>query len=141
MSSENLPPAETPITSAEISRRKLLKMLTAAGAGASAVVLLSGQWVKPVAAGGKLAPHAQTSGPVTHRFVSGTAQQNPADDVNADLLTSATITPADPNIPIVAKVYADFPAPAKAPAVPAPAPIENKPRGKLACTHQYEYGE
>ena len=108
MSPENLPPDEPIVTSPEISRRKLLKVLTAAGAGASTVVLLSGQWAKPVAAGGRLAPHAQTSQPIVHSFVSGTAQQNPSDDVEADLLTSVQITPADPNIPIVAKVYADI---------------------------------
>jgi hypothetical protein len=109
MPPETLPPTE-PSTPAKISRRKLLKMITVAGAGASAAVLLSGQWVKPVAAGGKLAPHAQTSQPqpTLHQFVqgSGTAQQNPADDADADLLTSAKITPPDPNIPIVATVTA-----------------------------------
>ncbi|HTP07099.1 MAG TPA: twin-arginine translocation signal domain-containing protein [Anaerolineae bacterium] len=113
---EALPPDEASTTSTEISRRKLLKMLTVAGAGASTVVLLSGQWVKPVAAGGQLAPHAQTSQPVTHQFVSGNAQQDPQNTAN--LLTSAIITPADPNIPIVATVSADIPAPAPtAPAV------------------------
>jgi hypothetical protein len=118
MPPDTLPPTE-PSTPAEISRRKLLKMLTVAGAGASVAVLLSGQWVKPVAAGGKLAPHAQISQPVTHQFVpgSGTAQQDP--QAPANLLTSARITAADPNIPIVATVSADLLPPTKslAPAV------------------------
>ena len=116
---ETLPPDESDVTSPEISRRKLLKILTLAGAGASAAVLLSGKWVKPVAAGSKLAPHAQTSivptatvPPLTtHHFIpgSGTAQQNPPDDASANLLTSAKITAPDPNIPIVATVSADIP--------------------------------
>lgn len=101
MPPETLPPDETSTAPQEISRRKLLKMLTVAGAGASTVVLLSGQWVKPVAAGGKLAPHAQTSQPVTHVIVSGSAQQ---DQQTFDLVASALISPADPNIPIVATV-------------------------------------
>jgi hypothetical protein len=119
MPPETLPPNEPTTASQDISRRKLLKMLTAAGAGASATVLLSSQWVKPVAAGGKLAPHAQVSQPTTHQFVpgSGTAQQDP--QAPADLLTSARITAADANIPIVATVSADIPVPAlsAAPAV------------------------
>jgi hypothetical protein len=96
---ETLPPDEPAAT--EISRRKLLKMLTAAGAGASATVLLSGQWVKPVAAGGQLAPHAQTSRPLTHVISSGNALQDPN---SSNLIASATIYPIDPNIPIVATV-------------------------------------
>jgi len=126
MPPETLPPTE-PSTTTEISRRKLLKMLTVAGAGASATVLLSGQWVKPVAAGGKLAPHAQTSQPqpTLHQFVqqSGTAQQSPADDANADLITSAKITSADPNIPIVATVSAVTTPPPAVSAPTAPLPI------------------
>ncbi len=133
MPPEILPPDEPTTTSPEISRRKLLKMLTVAGAGASAAVLLSGQWVKPVAAGGKLAPHAQTSvvptatstttptptptaTPVTHHFVSSQAQQvTDQQTFTSTLSTSCLITPADPNIPIVAKVYADLLTPANAP--------------------------
>jgi hypothetical protein len=126
MPPETLPPTE-PSTPTEISRRKLLKMLTVAGAGASAAVLLSGQWVKPVAAGGKLAPHAQTSQPqpTTHVIVSGSAQQNlPAQQIQAvaplpdSLSASCTISPVDPNIPMVATVYADLSTtPTLAPAV------------------------
>lgn len=118
MSPENLPPADAPATSTEISRRKLLKLLTVAGAGASTVVL-SGQWVKPVAAGGQLAPHAQTSQPppTTHQFVSGSAQQIvDQQDFVSTLRTSCVITPGDPNIPITASVYADIPTPTLAPA-------------------------
>jgi|GEM_PF-3869669 len=115
---ETPPPDEPAVTSQDISRRKLLKMLTVAGAGASAAVLLSGQWVKPVAAGGKLAPHAQTSQMVTHTFVSGSAEQIVDQQTFTSMLrTSSVITPGDPNIPIVATVYADIPAPTRAPAV------------------------
>lgn len=32
-------------------------------------------------------------------------------------------------------------APAPAPLAPAPVPIVNQPRGSLACSHQYQYGE
>ena len=118
MPPEILPPDEPSVNSPEISRRKLLKMITAAGAGASATVLLSSQWVKPVAAGGKLAPHAQTSQPVTHTFVRASAQQIVDQQTNVSTLrTSAVITPGDPNIPIVATVYADIPTPTSAPAV------------------------
>ena len=99
MPPETLAPDE-PSAAAEISRRKLLKMLTAAGAGASAAVLLSGQWVKPVAAGGQLAPHAQTS-LSTHVIITGSALQEPN---TSNLIASATISPTDPNIPIVATV-------------------------------------
>jgi hypothetical protein len=123
MSPEILPPTE-PSTPTEISRRKLLKMLTVAGAGASTAVLLSGQWVKPVAAGGKLAPHAQTSQLVTHTIVSGDAFQNqgqPNRSVQApapepdSLSASCTIAPADPNIPMVVTVRMEEAVPALAP--------------------------
>ena len=119
MPPETTPPVE-PAGTTEISRRKLLKMLTAAGVGASATVLLSGQWVKPVAAGGKLAPHAQTSQPqpTTHTFVSSQAQQVVDQQTfDSTLSTSALITPPDPNIPIIAMVYADLQIPTLAPAV------------------------
>ena len=115
MPPETLPSDESTTTSQNISRRKLLKMLTVAGAGASATVLLSGQWVKPVAAGGKLAPHAQASQPTTRTIVSGNAQQ---DQQTTDLLASCTISPADPNIPMVATVNATLPTPTLAPAAP-----------------------
>jgi hypothetical protein len=125
MPPETLPPTE-PSTPAEISRRKLLKMLTVAGAGASTAVLLSGQWVKPVAAGGKLAPHAQTSQSVTHTIVSGSAEQissNGTQKIQApaanDLSATCTISPADPNIPMVAtaNVLRQVPAQASAPQI------------------------
>jgi hypothetical protein len=113
-----LPPNEPTTTSQDISRRKLLKMLTAAGAGASATVLLSSQWVKPVAAGGKLAPHAQVSQPTTHQFVSAIAQQIVDQQTfTSTLRTSCLIAPGDSNIPIVAMVYADIPTSTLAPAV------------------------
>ena len=114
MPPDTLPSDETPTMPQEISRRKLLKMLTVAGAGASTVVLLSGQWVKPVAAGGKLAPHAQTSQSLSHVIVSGSAQQ---DQQTFNLIASCLISPADPNIPIVATVNAAQ-IPAQAPAAP-----------------------
>jgi hypothetical protein len=129
MPPETLPPAESTATPQDVSRRRLLKMLTVAGAGASATVLLSGQWAKPVAAGGQLAPHAQTSvispatptptptpQPQTHTFVSSQAEQIPDQQTfMSTLSTSCLITPADPNIPIIAKVYADLLAAANAP--------------------------
>jgi hypothetical protein len=111
-------PSIEPSASAEISRRKLLKMITAAGAGASATVLLSSQWVKPVAAGGKLAPHAQVSQPIARTFVSSQAQQIVDQQTfDSTLSTSALITPPDPNIPIIANVYADLQTPTQAPTV------------------------
>lgn len=115
MPPETLPPTEPASNSADISRRKLLKMITAAGAGASATVLLSSQWVRPVAAGGQLAPHAQISQPTTHVIVRGdAAQDQQTDGLNASCLISS----ADPNILMVATVNADLQVPALAPSAP-----------------------
>jgi len=117
MPPETLSSDEPTTVTQDISRRKLLKMLTAAGAGASATVLLSSRWVKPVAAGSTLAPHAQISQPLTHVIVSGNAQQD-QNQLSPDLRASCLIAAADPNIPMVATVNATFQDPALAPAAP-----------------------
>jgi hypothetical protein len=51
----------------QISRRRLLKALTAAG-GALAASLLPGEWAKPVVEVGVLPAHAQVTGPAVYRI-------------------------------------------------------------------------
>jgi hypothetical protein len=51
----------------QISRRRLLKALAAAG-GAIAASLLPGEWAKPVVEVGVLPAHAQVTGPAVYRI-------------------------------------------------------------------------
>ncbi len=95
-----------------ISRRKLLKLMTAAGGGLAASFALPGKWTKPYVRAGVLPVHAQTSQPVVPTdtpvpngiYSITSSEENPAADGSWYIDLTVNITPADSGI----TMYADY---------------------------------
>jgi hypothetical protein len=105
MSLESESQPETPTNTTLVSRRTLLKMVAAAGAGTSAALFLPGQWSKPVAEVGVLPAHAQVSAGL-YTFVSANAVGVTVTGGPVAVFyieASCTIIPGDADIPILIK--------------------------------------
>jgi hypothetical protein len=88
-----------------VSRRRLLKVLVAAGGSVAASTLLPGKWVKPILRVGVLPVHAQTSQPATPFIASTTINTSYGDGCVTDL--SATISPATAGVQMKVQVCND----------------------------------